>query len=89
VRLVGRESLSEDDKVTLEVAKLIKDDFLQQNAFTDYDKFCPFQKSVGMMKCMTKFFDLAQKSLKEAPADDKLSWNMIESQLKDTIYKLA
>ena len=42
-----------------------------------------------MMKCMTKFFDLAQKALKEAPADDKLSWNMIETQLKDTIYKMV
>lgn len=44
VRLVGRESLSEDQKVVIEVARIIKDDFLQQNAFSDYDKFCPLIK---------------------------------------------
>jgi len=37
VQLVGKDSLSEDQKVTLEVARIIKDDFLQQNAFSDYD----------------------------------------------------
>merc|ERR1712232_295372 len=37
VQLVGKESLSEDQKCTLEVAKIIREDFLQQNGFTDYD----------------------------------------------------
>ena len=32
-------SLSEPDKITLEVAKMIKDDFLQQNGFSAYDRF--------------------------------------------------
>lgn len=44
VRLVGRESLSEDQKVVIKIAKLIKDDFLQQNAFSEHDKFCPLIK---------------------------------------------
>ena len=50
VQLVGKGSLAETDKVTLEVAKLIKDDFLQQNGYTNYDRFCPFYKTVGMLK---------------------------------------
>lgn len=37
-------SLAESDKITLEVAKLIKDDFLQQNSYTAYDRYCPFYK---------------------------------------------
>ena len=45
-------SLAESDKITLEVAKLLKDDFLQQNGYTPYDRFCPFYKSVGMLKNM-------------------------------------
>ena len=36
VQLVGKESLSEDQKVVMEVAKIIREDFLQQNAFTEY-----------------------------------------------------
>jgi V-type H+-transporting ATPase subunit A len=38
VQLVGKDSLAEGDKITLEVAKLIRDDFLQQNGFSPYDK---------------------------------------------------
>jgi len=34
-------SLAESDKITLEVAKLIKDDYLQQNGFTPYDRLEP------------------------------------------------
>ncbi len=41
VQLVGRDSLSEDQKLTLDIAKIIKEEFLQQNAFTDCDYMCP------------------------------------------------
>jgi V-type H+-transporting ATPase subunit A len=36
VQLVGKASLAESDKITLEVAKLLKDDFLQQNRYSAY-----------------------------------------------------
>lgn len=52
VTLVGKASLAETDKITLEVAKLIKEDFLQQNGYTPYDRFCPFYKTVGMLRNM-------------------------------------
>ncbi len=44
VQLVGKASLAETDKITLEVAKLLKDDFLQQNGYSSYDRYCPFYK---------------------------------------------
>merc|ERR1712032_342018 len=50
VQLVGKDSLSEDQKCTLEVARVIREDFLQQNGFTDYDFLCPLAKTIGMMK---------------------------------------
>merc|ERR1719269_11103 len=50
VQLVGKDSLAESDKLILEVTKIIKDDYLQQNGFSDYDRVCPFYKSVWMMK---------------------------------------
>jgi V-type H+-transporting ATPase subunit A len=50
VQLVGKDALAENDKVTLESARLIKEDFLQQNGFTKYDRKCPFYKSVQMLK---------------------------------------
>merc|ERR1712196_176860 len=41
VQLVGKDSLSEDQKLILDIAKIIREDYLAQNAYTDYDKFCP------------------------------------------------
>ena len=49
VQLVGRDSLSEDQKVILEIAKIIREDYLQQNAFSKYDYNCPLYKSVRPM----------------------------------------
>ena len=66
VQLVGKASLAEADKITLEVAKLVKDDFLQQNGYTPYDRFCPFYKTVGMLKNMyVSLFLLLKKDLSE------------------------
>lgn len=42
----NQDSLAESDKIVLETARLVKDDFLQQNSFTKYDKYCPFYKVV-------------------------------------------
>merc|ERR1712137_233135 len=56
VQLVGKDSLAEGDKLILEVAKIIRDDYLAQNGFSDHDKTCPFYKSVWMMKNITDFY---------------------------------
>lgn len=43
-RSAVQDSLAENDKIVLETARFLKDDFLQQNSFTKYDKYCPFYK---------------------------------------------
>merc|ERR1712226_159945 len=60
VQLVGKDSLSEDQKCTLEVAKIIREDFLQQNGFSEWDYKCPLHKTLGMMKCIVKFHDCTE-----------------------------
>merc|ERR1711953_717171 len=83
VQLVGKDSLSEDQKVTLEVARIIREDFLQQNGFTEYDFFCPLAKTIGMMKVIVGFHDAAKKVIEESVGDNKITWNMIATQMKD------
>lgn len=56
MQLVGKASLAETDKITLEVAKLLKEDFLQQNSYSSYDRFCPFYKTVGKFVIINTFF---------------------------------
>jgi V-type H+-transporting ATPase subunit A len=57
VQLVGKDSLGEDQKATLAVAKIIKDEFLQQNSFSTYDYNCPLPKTIGMMKCIVMYYE--------------------------------
>lgn len=89
VQLVGKESLSEDQKVIMEVAKLIREDFLAQNAFTDYDYTCPLPKTVGMLKVIVTFYDLCQKAIADSPSDQKLTYAHIKTALAPTIQKVV
>merc|ERR1711892_709215 len=90
VQLVGKGSLAENDKITLEVARLIKDDFLQQNGYSSYDRYCPFYKTVGMMKNMIHFYDLARHAVDStSESDAKVTWVVIKEACGDQLYKLS
>jgi V-type H+-transporting ATPase subunit A len=89
VQLVGKDSLAESDKIVLEVAKLIKDDFLQQNGFTNYDRFCPFYKTIWILRNMILFYDLAQKAVEKSSEDNKVTWNTIRQAMGDLLYKIS
>lgn len=82
--------MAEADKITLEVAKLIKDDFLQQNGYTPYDRYCPFYKTVGMLQNMICFYDLARHAVEStAQSENKITWGMIKEQMNDVLYALS
>ena len=63
VRLVGRDSLSEADQLKLEVAKSLREDFLQQNAFHEVDTYCSLPKQFKMLNLILGFYDEAKKAL--------------------------
>ncbi len=65
VRLVGRDSLSEEDQLKLEATKSIREDYLQQNAFHEVDTFCSFAKQNLMLKLVLEFYDQGIKALKK------------------------
>jgi len=88
VQLVGKDSLSEDQKVIMDIARIIREDYLAQNAYTEYDKFCPFPKSVGMLNCIVKYYDLAVRALENSTDDDKLTWYTLKEQTKEVFDKL-
>merc|ERR1712224_658780 len=89
VQLVGRDSLSEDQKCTLEVARIIREDFLQQNGFTEYDFMCPLAKTIGMMKVIVGFHEAAQKAIAESSGEHKITWSVIAGAMKDLIKKIT
>jgi len=89
-QLVGKDSLGESDKVILEIAKLLREDFLQQNSYTTYDCYCPFFKTVGMMKNFVLFHNLAQKAIEDsASTEDKITWVKIKNAMAGLLTKLS
>jgi|AntRauTorckE6833_2_1112554.scaffolds.fasta_scaffold00021_24 V/A-type H+-transporting ATPase subunit A len=56
VRLVGMESLSNTDKLVLEVARMIREDFLFQDAFDPEDAFTPLDRQYGLLKSLVTFY---------------------------------
>jgi vacuolar-type H+-ATPase catalytic subunit A/Vma1 len=83
VQLVGKSALGDSDKIVLDVAAMLKDDFLQQNGYSDYDQFCPLWKTEWMMRNMMAFQDEAQKA-----ASSGISWSRVSEQTKDIQHKL-
>ncbi len=59
VQLVGSDALPEAEQVTIEVARMIREVFLQQNAYDAVDTFCDMKKQYDMMKAIRMFADLA------------------------------
>ena len=72
VQLVGSDALSEDKKVTLEVSRLIREVFLQQNAYHPVDMYCPLPRQFKMLTLIKKFSDLADKALLAGATIDKI-----------------
>ena len=63
VRLVGIDSLSDKDRLTLETAKSLREDYLQQNAFDDVDTFTSRTKQAKMLQLILTFGEEGQKAL--------------------------
>ncbi|CAL1703923.1 unnamed protein product [Somion occarium] len=85
VQLVGKSALGESDKITLEVARMLKDDFLQQNGMSEYDRFCPFYKTSAMLRNFVTFHDLALKAVGQGD----LTFARIRESAGDVMYKLS
>ena len=63
VRLVGRDALSDDDKLKLNVTKSIREDYLQQNAFHDVDTYCSLKKQNIMLDLILYNYDRSLEAL--------------------------
>ncbi|KAI9226156.1 MAG: V-type proton ATPase catalytic subunit A [Piptocephalis tieghemiana] len=87
VQLVGKSGLNEADKVTLEVARLIKDDFLQQNGYSNYDRYCPFYKTTWILRNMMGFYQHSLKAIESS--NGEMTWAKIRDGMGDIMYKLT
>ncbi len=72
VKLVGKDSLSENDQMTLETAKMIREDFLQQNAFMDEDAYSSYDKQFRLLGMILKYDELCRRAMDRGAELNKL-----------------
>jgi V/A-type H+-transporting ATPase subunit A len=68
VRLVGVDALSPRDRLTLETARSIREDFLHQNAFHEVDTYTSLQKQFHMLSAILLLHDLAREAIEAGAA---------------------
>ena len=74
VRLIGMDALSDKDRLVMEVAKIIREDYLHQNAFHEIDTYASLNKQYKMLKLIKAFYDEALTAVQNyADLDDILS----------------
>ena len=63
--MLGPEALPDEEKLILEVARMLKIGLLQQNSFDDVDTYCSPQKQYKLLKLLVEFYRRGQQALKE------------------------
>ncbi len=79
VQLVGPDALQDQERLVIEIGRILRQDFLQQNAFDEVDASCSMTKAYGMLQLMLKLNDQARSALESgATVDDVLKSPVIE-----------
>jgi V/A-type H+-transporting ATPase subunit A len=84
VQLVGADALPARERGTLEVARMIREDFLQQNAYHEVDSFCSLEKQYLMAKIILQWYDGAIEAIESGIAVEKLEG----MRVKDAIARM-
>ncbi len=101
VRLVGADALPEDQQLTLEVARMIREYFLQQNAFHPVDTYCTLENQLALIEAIKRFDEMARRALTlEAPLAEIVNLpsrgrlsrvkyeENLETELKETLTQM-
>ncbi|MCE7699365.1 MAG: V-type ATP synthase subunit A, partial [Methanobacterium paludis] len=72
VQLVGPDALPDKERITLETTRMIREDFLQQNAFHEIDTYCPPKKQYEMLKTIIMFQEHATAALERGAASSEI-----------------
>ncbi len=73
VQLVGPDALPDREKVILDIARMLREDFLQQNAFHEVDTYCSPKKQYGMLSIILKFYEMAINALEKGIAPEEIN----------------
>ncbi len=72
VKLVGQDALSAGDRLTMETAKMVREDFLQQNAFVDIDNYSSYERQAMLLDIILRYDALCRKAISDGADLNKL-----------------
>ena len=65
VQLIGPDALQDTDRATLELGKMLREDFLQQNAFSEVDASCSTQKQLGLLESHIRYYEKIRQYIEQ------------------------
>ena len=77
VQLVGPDALQDQERLVIETGRIIREDFLQQDAYHEYDAYCSMEKAEGIIRLILNFYRQAEKALKAGISIDDLIQNPV------------
>jgi len=86
VQLVGPDALQDQERLIIEVGRILREDFLQQNGFHEIDAYCSMKKAHGMMRMVTTLYQAAEKALKEGVPIDQIIQNPVVQKIARARY---
>ena len=72
VQLVGPDALQDQERLVIEIGRIIREDFLQQDAYHEYDAYCSMEKAQGIIQMILTYYEQAEKALKTGTFVDDL-----------------
>ncbi len=86
VQLVGPDALQDHERLIIEVGRILREDFLQQNGFDEIDAYCSVKKAFGMMRMVMTFYQAAETALKAEVSIDEIIQNAVVQKIARARY---
>src|SRR5690625_382417 len=86
VQLVGPDALQDNERLVIEIGRIIRQDFLQQNGFDPVDASCSMSKAYGMLQMIMKLNDVAVQALADGATVDEILANPVIEKVNRARY---
>jgi V/A-type H+-transporting ATPase subunit A len=86
VQLVGPDALQDNERLVIEVGRIVREDFLQQDGFHEIDAYCSMKKAYGIMVMVMTFHQKAEAALKKGVPIDEMIQNPVLEKIARARY---
>jgi V/A-type H+-transporting ATPase subunit A len=86
VQLVGQDALPESDRALLEVARMIREDYLQQHAYHEIDSYCSKEKQYLMLKIIMRFYQEVNKAIESGVGANRIAAVKVKDEIARMKY---